>query len=93
MLHPYIPQPQPVLIVRVATTQVPDLALGFAEIHEVLPGPLLSLSGSLWMASHPSGMSATPHHTGQGHPQTAAGALDPTANVTDENINAHQSQD
>ena len=59
LLHPYIPQI--VLVVRVATTQVLDLAVSFVEHLVVLLGPLLSLSGSLWMASCPSGMLTASH--------------------------------
>jgi len=39
MLNPFIPQF--VLVVRVASTQVQDLAFGFVEPHEVHLGPLL----------------------------------------------------
>ena len=53
--------PQFVLVVEVDLTQLQDVAPGFVEPHEVLLGPLLSLFGSLWMASHPSGVSTTPH--------------------------------
>jgi len=45
VFYPYIPQL--VLVVKVATTQVPDLAVGFVEPHESLQCSLLSLSGSL----------------------------------------------
>jgi len=45
----------------VTSTQVQDLAFGFAEPHEVHLGPLLSLSRALWMASHPSGVLTSPH--------------------------------
>ena len=51
---------QLVLVVGVAMTQLQDLALGFVEPHEVLLGPLLSLTRSPWMASHPLGVLITP---------------------------------
>jgi len=38
-----------------------DLAFGFVEPHEVRLDPVLSLSRSHWMASHPSGVLTTPH--------------------------------
>ena len=59
VLNPFIPQL--VLSVEVALTQVPDLAFGFVEPHEVHLGPLLSLLKSLWMVSHPSGVLNIPH--------------------------------
>ena len=40
-LNPFIPQL--VLVVRVALTQVQDLAFGFVEPHEIHLGPLLKL--------------------------------------------------
>ena len=59
VLYPYILQH--VLLVGVATNQVQDIVLGFPEPHEILLGPLLSLSRSVWMASHPLGMLTTLH--------------------------------
>jgi len=61
-LNPFIPQP---LLIGsgVALIQVQDLALGLVEPHEVHTGPLFhfsSLSRSLWMTSHPSGVSTAP---------------------------------
>jgi len=44
------------------TAQVQDLSFGFAEPHELLLGPLLSLSRSLWMTFHPSGMLTSPNN-------------------------------
>ena len=58
VLHPYIPQL--VLIVRVAATQPLDLAVEFFELHEVLLAHYLSLFRSLWVGTHPLGMSTTP---------------------------------
>ncbi|PKU49563.1 hypothetical protein llap_116 [Limosa lapponica baueri] len=53
-LIPFIPQP--VLIPGIAPTKMQDPALGLIE-HRI---HFLSLSKSLWMVSHPSGMSTTP---------------------------------
>jgi len=50
-LNPFIPQH--VLVVGFAATPVQHIALGFVKPPEVTLGPLLSLSVSLWMASHP----------------------------------------
>jgi len=47
------------LLAEVVATQMQGV--GFVESHEVLLGPLLSLSQSLWMASCPSGVSTAPH--------------------------------
>jgi len=54
----------PSLIPGVAPAQMQDLALGFVESHEVHMGPFLQVVQvplddilSLWMASHPSGVS------------------------------------
>ena len=53
---------QPVLMVGVATTPgARSYTFCFVEPHEVHLGPLLSLSRSLWMASHPSVVSTTLH--------------------------------
>ena len=49
MLYPYIPEL--VLVVRVAAIQVQDLALRFAKSHALHLNQLLSLSGSLWVAT------------------------------------------
>ena len=59
MLYPFIPQL--VLIVGLAMALVQDFAIGSVEPHEILLGPLLSLSRSVWMASHPLGMLTTLH--------------------------------
>ena len=59
VLKPFIPQS--VLILGVALTHVQDLAPGLVEPHDVQTGPLSSLSRSLWMASHPSGVLTAPH--------------------------------
>ena len=56
-----VTSPQLVLTVGVVMTQVHDLALGFVEPHDIHLSPLLSLSGSLWMTSYPSGVLKTQH--------------------------------
>jgi len=58
-LNPVISQLIPAM--GIASTQVHDLALGFVVLREVHLGPLLSLSRSLWMVSHPSGVLTTLH--------------------------------
>jgi len=68
-----------------------DLEIGFVEHHEVLLGPLFSLSGSLWMASHPLGLS--PCNAPWYYPQTDEGALDPAVSVIKEDTKQHRSQD
>ena len=59
MLYPFIPQL--LLTVRVAMALVPNFAIGSVELYEILLGPLLSLSRSVWMASHPLGMLTALH--------------------------------
>ena len=86
-LSPFIPQL--ILLVDVALTEVQDLALVFVEPHEFLLGPLLSRFP--WMASCPSGASTAPPQLGI-ISKLAEGALNPTVNVTDEDIEEYQSQ-
>ena len=60
VLYLYIPQL--VLIMRVAITQVQDLALGFVEPHEIFFWTRCSsLPRSHWMAPHLSGVLTMPH--------------------------------
>ena len=50
------------LVVKVASTQVQDLAFGFMlNIMRFTWTHCLSLSRSLWLTSHPSGLSTAPH--------------------------------
>jgi len=59
-LNPFIPQP--VLISGVGPTQVWDLVLGLVlfNLTRFTQAHFLSLSRSLWMASHPSGTLTAP---------------------------------
>jgi len=84
-LNPFISKL--VLVLRVASTQVQDLAFGFAEPHEVLLGPLLKpvqvpLDGIpfLWCVdcTQPLGVTCK--------------LADPTVDVTDVDIKEYQSQ-
>ena len=75
----------------IASTQVQDLAFGFVEPHEVLLSQLLktvkvSLNGipSLWCVDFTTQLGVI-------H-KFAEGALNPTVDVTDENIKEYQSQ-
>jgi len=51
-LNPFVPQFA--LILGTVPTQVQDLALGLAELHDVCMDHSSSLPMSLWVASHPS---------------------------------------
>jgi len=75
---------------EIASTQVQDHALGFAEPHEIHLGPLLSLCGSLWMSSCLEHVDPTPQLGVIS--QLAEGALDSFVNVTDEDIEVYVPQ-
>jgi len=59
VLHHFIPQLVPDRVV--ATTQVPDITVGYVKPHEVHLSPLLLPSRSLWMAPHLRGVLSAPH--------------------------------
>jgi len=89
VLYPYIPKL--VLIVWVATTLMQDLALGLMNFTTFAWAHCSSLSRSLWLASHPSGMLTTLYSL-----VSSANLLRvhsaPTVHVIDEDIKEYQSQ-
>ena len=75
------------LVVGVATVQVPDFALDSVEPHEVLLGYCSSISGCVWMASHLSGvLTATQNGV---ICKLVEGAHNLTVDVNDEDIKEH----
>ena len=83
--------PHFVLVMEVTSSQVQDLALGFVEPHQVHLDPLLkpvyvALNGipSLWYVDHTPQLGVIS--------QLVEGALDPTVNVTDEDIKEYWHQ-
>lgn len=68
-------------VVRIALTQVQDLAHGLVEPHEVGMGPFTSLSINLWLAFLPYNLLTTQLGATS---RLAEGTLNPTVPIADE---------